>query len=45
MTPFAEPACVACGAKHGSELPGKVAIILALFAAALAVSVLLAMIR
>ena len=45
MTPFSEPACVACGAKHGSELPGKVAIILALFAAALAVSVLLAMVR
>lgn len=45
MTPHAEPACCACGAKHGSELPGKVAIIVALFAAAFVVSVVLALAR
>lgn len=45
QTPFAEPACIGCGVAARSEMPGKIAIIVALFAAAIVASVLLALAR
>jgi hypothetical protein len=42
MTPIAEARCCHCGVAAGSEMPGKVVLIILMFAAALVLSVVLA---
>jgi predicted amidophosphoribosyltransferase len=43
MTPTAEPACCHCGARAASELAWKIPVIVALFMAALILTILLNM--
>ena len=45
MTPIAEPACCHCKRVSSSELPGKVMIIVLLFAAAFALAIALRFVR